>query len=351
MNTMTLESTKAINPNLDRLIKAPGAYYSMLTADSVEHQFAKGTLSVSSDRSIGETAQFPLFSITKTFTAIGILRLQEAGMLNIDDQLASYLPGYSRFGELTIRQLLSHQSGLNNPIPLSWIHLAAEETEYDYSAFPKTILESKAKVRARPGRKAVYSNLNFLLLGEIIQAVSGMPYRQYMEERLLQDYPEISFHWNDNEAVTGYHDAGFAGWVLGLLMDKAKFTESKVDGLIPIKKLYLNGSAYGGLLATPRALNRFLQDLLNEKILSARSLEMMFQEQLLASDRLSGHSLGWFTGQCNTQYYCHHAGGGGGHYLELRVYPHLRIASYVLTNKSGFSDQRLLDKIDAQLLP
>ena len=349
----TLESTDQIQPkpvSLNRYLKAPATYYCLQTADQIIHRFADGQLNVNSNQAITPFSQFPLFSITKTFTAIAIMQLVETGELQLDDELASYLPIYSKFGRISVRQLLSHQSGLNNPLPLSWVHLAEEDVDFDYQSFPSQLLQTKGKIRSKPGVKAAYSNLNFLLLGELIEQISGFSYRQYMEEQLLKDYPGIGFYWDDDQAVTGYHDAGFSGWLLGLLMDKSKYTAAKVDGLIPFKKLYLNGSAYGGLLVSPAALDHFLQDLLSGKVLNPISLDLMFEEQPLANGKSSGHSLGWFTGRCQEQPYCHHAGGGGGFYLELRIYPALGTASYVLTNKSGFSDQRLLDKIDPHFL-
>ena len=76
----------------------------------------------------------------------------------------------------------------------------------------------------------------------------------------------------------------------------------------------------------------------------------MFQDQPLNNDQPSGHSLGWFTGNLNGNKFVHHPGGGGGFYLEMRIYPEKGIATYLLTNKSGFSDQRLLDQLDSHYL-
>jgi hypothetical protein len=57
-------------------------------------------------------------------------------------------------------------------------------------------------------------------------------------------------------------------------------------------------------------------------------------------------ALGWFTGKLGGHAYLHHAGGGGGFYCEARIYPDAGLASLLLTNKTGFSDARLLDRFD-----
>ena len=341
------------NPSntFDDYLNAPAIYYGAVSSDSVIHCFQKGNLSITSDQPINKDSQFALFSITKTFTAIGIMLLVENTSIRLDDLAIDYVPEYDFLGDITIRQLLTHQSGLNNPLPIRWIHLEEEDSSFDYHRFNKEILEQKAKVKFEPGKKASYSNFNFLILGDIVSKVSGMAYQDYIVRNVLNT-ESIGFQWNQENTVTGYHDSGFQGWMLGLLLDKPKFTDTKEENLIPFKKAYLNGSAYGGLLASPNGLNIFLQELLSSgsQILSEEMKNAMFMEQPLYNGKPSGHSLGWFTGSLNGEKYVHHAGGGGGYYLELRIYPEQGIATYVLTNKSGFSDQRVLDKLDAQHL-
>jgi hypothetical protein len=64
-----------------------------------------------------------------------------------------------------------------------------------------------------------------------------------------------------------------------------------------------------------------------------------------------GMGMGWFTGILNGHIYHTHAGGGGGYYCEIRVYPALRMTSVLMTNRSGFSDERLLDRLDKEVIP
>ncbi|MCG8326657.1 MAG: beta-lactamase family protein [Chitinophagales bacterium] len=352
MTLFSFNSQAQYQQIIKKQVDAPAVYYAVLNKDTLLHEYTLGNLSLKESPAIDENSQFALFSITKIFTAIAVLQLQEKSQLHLDDQASIYLPQYSFLKGISIRQLLSHQSGLNNPIPIKWIHLKEEAENFDYKNFSRETLQTKAKIKFTPGKKSAYSNLNFLVLGEMIEKITGQDYKEYIQKNILVNNKNISFKWEEENAVTGYHNAGLSGWILGFLMDKKKYTEPKQENLIPIKKSYLNGSAYGGLMANARGLNLFLQELLTpgNLILSESSLKQMFTIQSLSNGKTSGHSLGWFTGTLNQAKYVHHAGGGGGFYLELRIYPELGIASYLLTNKSGFSDKRLLDKLDQEFI-
>ena len=352
MTLFTFNSLAQHQQILKKNVNAPAVYYAVLNKDTLLHEYTRGNLNLKESPTIDKNSQFALFSITKVFTAIAILQLQEKGLLHLDDQASVYLPQYPFLQGISIRHLLSHQSGLNNPIPIKWIHLKEEDESFDYQNFSRKTLQTKAKIKSTPGKKSAYSNLNFLVLGEIIEKVTDQDYKEYIQKNILSNNHNIGFKWDEENAVTGYHNAGLSGWTLGLLIDKKKYTEPKQENLIPFKKSYLNGSAYGGLMANARGLNQFLQELLSPSnlILSESSLKQMFTTQPLASGKPSGHSLGWFTSTLNQAKYVHHAGGGGGFYLELRIYPELGIASYLLTNKSGFSDKRILDKLDQEFI-
>ena len=110
---------------------------------------------------------------------------------------------------------------------------------------------------------------------------------------------------------------------------------------IAFKNFYINGKAYGGFIGNARGLASYLQSYLSYKIFSNHQTQ-----QLMFSEQKGGMSFGWFTGRLNTHEYVCHAGGGGGYYCEIRIYPLLKMASALLRNRSSFSDQRLLDKID-----
>jgi hypothetical protein len=133
-----------------------------------------------------------------------------------------------------------------------------------------------------------------------------------------------------------------------LFIDKKVFTGKPEGKWRPFNSYYINGSAYGGLIGTPLALASYAQDLLQpeSKLLSVYGKQLMFTENFAIDGKPTGMCLSWFKGslQGNT-YYCH-AGGGGGYYSEIRIYPKAGCASLVIFNRTGVSDERFLDKLD-----
>jgi CubicO group peptidase (beta-lactamase class C family) len=107
---------------------------------------------------------FPLASISKQFTALAIMQLEEAGLLSVDDPLAIYYPGYPRSDEITLHHMLTHSSGLPNGTTL----YLPDALEFD------------------PGTQTSYSNLNYMLLGHIVEQASGQTLDGYLREHVFE---------------------------------------------------------------------------------------------------------------------------------------------------------------------
>jgi CubicO group peptidase (beta-lactamase class C family) len=338
-------------------LQSPSLQYGRLHAHGIEATGTDGWGNPASPDPAGDRTQYALFSATKTATAIAVLQLMEAGRLQLDEPAADYLPQYAAILQgVSVRHLLSHQSGLNNPLPLSWIHLAEQEAGFDYAGFARRILQAKARQKQSPGRRMAYSNLNYLLLGELIAKVSGKPYRQYVREQLLNRLDaggEIGFRWAGDRAAVGCHSRNaFSAMLLRFLLDGKTYFYRLDKRWLGFRPNYLNGPAYGGLIATARGLRAYLQALLQRPspLLSEPGLQLLLAEQKRADGRPAGMTPGWFAGSVHGHPYRCHAGGGGGFYSEIRLYPTLDRASYLLLNRSGFSDRRLLDRLDGPWL-
>jgi D-alanyl-D-alanine carboxypeptidase len=136
---------------------------------------------------------------------------------------------------------------------------------------------------------------------------------------------------------------------MGFFLDENKFIESKEEDWLKFKPFYNNGAPYGGLIGNATAFNLYMQELMREdsKIVSEDSKSLM----LTATEESKGRmTLSWFTGVLEGHRYFCHAGGGGGHYCEIRFYPDLNVSSVIMLNRSGMKDERLLDKTDGELL-
>ena len=110
---------------------------------------------------------------------------------------------------MNIRHLLSHSAGLANAIPIGWVRPAGAPAE-DLHLFTARLLQKHPRLRAQPGTRAGYSNLSYLVLGEVIQAASGASYRDYVRAQILEPLGMVSTDsvYRENvapRAATGYH--------------------------------------------------------------------------------------------------------------------------------------------------
>ena len=329
------------------LSHAPGMQYLLVGPDGILKEINTGLADVETQRPVMPATTFNGYSITKTFTAIAVLQLMEEGKISLTDTVGDYLPEYRFSEKFTVEQLLSHRAGLANPLPLSWIHLAQEDQNFDAADFSHRIIAANSRLKYRPGTKTRYSNVGYLILGELIEKVSGQPYREYIRQHIFEKLQPNGGYLGftrpeTGEYATGYHRRrSFSNLLLGLLLNKKKYTRPASPDWLAFNPLYINGTAYGGMVANARGLAAYLQAVLKNEL-----FENPATTQLLLARQEPGMGLGWYTGTLNGQVYHTHAGGGGGFYCEIRVYPALQLASIMMTNRSGFSDERLLDKLD-----
>lgn len=345
---------------LDKMIKdsdTPGVQYLIVNSDSIVFEYVGGFSDLEKNTVLTTSTTFNAFSVTKTFTALAILQLEADGKLNIDDKVQEhldYLPYKSYF---TIRQLLSHTSGLPNPIPIRWIHLLNEN--FNYKEFIKNVLDENKELENQPGEEYSYSNIGYLLLGEIIEKTSGEDYQSYIRNHIINklslsntDY--LGFVIQDTtEHAHGYiRKWSFLNIGLNFIFDKNKFMDDTYDGWSQFKYFYMNGYAFGGLIGNARGFAKYLQSLLKENKLITKKERLKFYEiQKLKNGTHTDMCLSWFKGKLGKEIYYTHAGGGGGYYCEIRLYPELNMASVIMFNKTGVSDDRILDKIDKLFIP
>ncbi len=359
--TVYLLGNKSYNMNnINRFLKdqvdhhqTPSIQYAFFDTGKVIYELHYGFKNLKSKEPVEASTHFHLFSITKTFTALAILQLAEAGKIVLNKPASAYLPGFPYPNTITVEQLLSHTAGIPNPLPLKWIHLAEEHPGFKRDSFFAEVFKAHPKLDFEPGTKFKYSNLGYVLLGQLVEAVSGQPFEDYVKKHIVDqggiDPSGLSFHLNPSSHAVGYHKWwSLTNALFGFLIDKAKFMGGKEGKWKPFNLFYNNGTAYGGLFGSASGLIQYAQTLLkpNSVLLNDQYKEILFTERDVRN-KPTGMSLSWFTGNLKGNKYFAHAGGGGGYYCELRVYPELGVGSVLLYNRSGMRDERILDRADA----
>ena len=169
--------------------RLPGAAVGVVTGGELIWSAGVGFADLAAHRRPEASTLYRIASITKTFTGTAIMQLRAMGRLQLDDPVVSFLPELAARGQrtgaiehVTIRRLLSHESGLRSEPPgTDW---AIPRYEGDVKRTLARVDEIGAVIP--PNRQWKYSNLGYQLLGEIIARVSGTPYTDYVKKKILQ---------------------------------------------------------------------------------------------------------------------------------------------------------------------
>lgn len=203
--------TAAVADQIDRTAqswigsgKAVGVAVEVAQSGHIVFARGYGKPSLESQEPITARTEFRVGSLTKQFTAASILQLVGHGQVSIDDRLSRYFPKFPRADEVTIRQLLTHTSGIHNYTEFEIDPARFEEFTRDQTTlgWVDHIAQQKPLYDFPPGTGWHYDNSGYFLLGAIVEQVSGEPLGQYFHDHLFQP-----LGMNDT-AIDGNLDAG-----------------------------------------------------------------------------------------------------------------------------------------------
>lgn len=195
------------SPNEFETVKDIDAYLELITANQTPpglnvtvvkdgktvYEKAFGYADVPLGRKTEVNTIYPWWSASKLFTAVAILQLDERGRLELEDPLWKYLPYFEVTDEsgrdqtITIRQLLNHSSGLRDIMPdgVTWIRHPDEEPVNQTRFLKEKLTEKFRIVQFEPGTDEKYTNTAYIILGVIIEAITGQSYEDYVMENIL----------------------------------------------------------------------------------------------------------------------------------------------------------------------
>lgn len=228
-------------------------------------------------RPVSADTVFHIGSLTKSFTAAAVLRLESEGRLRLDDRLDQHFAEVpADKAAITLRQLLTHSAGLpDRVLPCS----RAEAGALDRDAYVQTVLA--APLQDRPGRRYRYSNTGYDLLGAVIELASGQTYEDYLRSALL--------------APAGLHDTGIAPttWAQAERIALGYRADGQPWGTLHSLFWGEHGAlwcnlASGALLSTVDDLRRWQRALLEGRVLAPEQVERMWSPQI--AERPGGRS-------------------------------------------------------------
>lgn len=241
---------------------------SALVADNGKVIFKKGFGLANMEWNIPNQpdTKFRLGSITKQFTATLILQLVEQGKIKLDGKLIDYLPDYRKDtgAKMTIHNLLSHTSGVPNYTAQRGFFQNVSRNPFAVDDFIKKY--ASGDLEFEPGTKFNYSNSGYFLLGAIVEKVTGKSYEQVLKENILDPVGMKNTGYDHYSTIISKRATGYSKTPAGY--ENAPY----LDMTIPF--------AAGSLFSTVEDLFLWDQALYGEKILSAKSKELMFKPNL-----------------------------------------------------------------------
>lgn len=345
-------ASPALTDVLQRLTRddAVGISVAVVRPDRDDAFASVGVAEMPSGRAATADTAYLWFSMTKIVTATAVMQLAERGALSLDDPVDRFLPEFPRPRSgrppVQVRHLLSHSAGLTNPIPVRWVH-RADQAGRDPHDFAIELLTKHHRLRSPAGAKAVYSNLGYIALGEVIAAASGQAFEDYVEAEILEPLAMTGTGFSytgiaDEDVATGYQRRFHPMTpLLRLLLPKGIVGETE-GRWVAFNRFLVDGPAYGGLVGSVRDAARFVAAHLNGgeheggRLLSAASVEAM--QTLQASGRRLDVGYGWFrrgADRAGAEFW-EHLGGGGGFWNMMRIYPRERVGVVAMGNVTGY---------------
>ena len=334
--------------------KTPGLQYIVVNGASTLFEHAGGAADLARARPMRAATTMMAYSMSKTITAAAVLQLVEAKAIGLDDPVARYAD--TPYGDaITIRQLLSHTSGAPNPIPLRWVHPAAEHAAFDERAALDAVLRGHPRLSSPPGTKYAYSNIGYWLLGRVVARAAAEPFTTYVERRVLRPLGITPDAMGYAIPAGADHAAGYLekysalNLLKPLLIDRALIGE--YDGpWLHVRDHYPNGPAFGGLVGSARGFATFLQDQLRDhSALFDDATRALFYEQQRTARGAIAMTLGWHIGTREGRTFYFKEGGGGGFHSMMRLYPAGRFGSVVMANATSVDVATILDVADAAI--
>lgn len=330
----------------------PGIQYVVVNKDSVLFDYSVGQADIKNKIALTSSHTMAAFSMTKTLTAIGILQLVEQNKIGLDDRASKYIK-HPYDSEITIRQLINHTSGIPNPIPLKWIHLAKNHDKFDEQKALAQVLFNNPNTLSSPGEEYEYSNIGYWLLGKIIEKASGLSYSDYINKNIFKplklSQDEVGFIIsNESNHSKGYlNQYSFMNLIKSFLMKNITWGEYEGSWL-HINNVYLNGPAFGGAIGSAKAFSRILQSLLSENsvLLGNNVKQYLYSHESTKSGEDIEMTLGWHINELDDMKYYFKEGGGAGFHCEMRIYPDANLATVLMVNRTSFNTRKHLSNLD-----
>jgi CubicO group peptidase (beta-lactamase class C family) len=254
----------------------PGGVFMVAKNGKPIYQKAFGKSNLELDVNLTPEYVFQLGSMTKQFTAIAILMLEEQGKLNTNDSISKYIPDYPMGDKITIHHLLTHTSGVKDYTKMKSLWDIAQK-----EMTPKMLVDffKNEPIDFLPGEEFEYNNSGYILLGYILEIVTGETYENFIEERIFKKIGmSHSYYGNDKQIITkrayGYSKK-----------EEAYVNKNPISLSIPF--------AAGSLMSTVDDMLKWQNALNKNVLLNAENMKKAFNKYKLNKGEEFNYGYGW----------------------------------------------------------
>jgi CubicO group peptidase (beta-lactamase class C family) len=276
-----------------------------------------GKASLEKGTAVNPHTRFAIGSVTKQFTCACILLLAEDGKLSVYDKVNKYYPGLTRAGDITLYDLMAHTSGYPDYYPLDFVDRRMARS----APLDKVIQEyAGGKLDFEPGAQWSYSNTGYLILGRIVEKVTGMPFGQFLERRILRP-----LEMTDSVFEPGRDAPNLAQGYTAFALGPPEPAVLEANGWI---------HAAGGLYCSAADLLRWNRALMDGKILKPESYQLMTAPRKLANGKTRPYGCGIGIGiiQRDGETLLRHSGAVSGYLAFNTMIPRTKSAVVLLAN-------------------
>ena len=262
---------------------------------------------------------FAIGSVTKQFACACVLLLAEEGKLSVDDKVAKYFPDLTRAGDITLYQLMTHTSGYPDFYPLDFVDRRLQKP----IAVDAVIKEyAGGKLDFAPGARWSYSNTGYLILGRVVEKVSGESFGTFLDRRILRPaaMKDSAFEPRPDSSARA---RGYLSFALG----PHEPATPEADGWV---------HAAGGLWASAPDLARWDLALIAGRVLKPESFQLMTTPVKLNDGRIRDYGCGLSIVRRDGETVLTHGGAVSGFRAFNALVPRTKSALVVLTNGEPF---------------
>ncbi|MEO8011034.1 MAG: serine hydrolase [Dokdonella sp.] len=311
---------------------APGVAVLVMRGDEVLYRGARGEADVEADIPLTPDDRFRIGSVTKQFGAAGLLTLVDAGKVALDDPLSKYLPNYPGGTRITVEHLLNHTSGIKSYTEIPGA--LQGPIQRDLTTLQLVDYFKNEAPDFAPGDAWGYNNSGYVLVGAIIEAASGEPWHQYLEQALF--------------TPLGMNDTGYGADPAVIARQVKGYVTNGNAPAAPLPISMTQPHAAGALVSTVDDLARWNRGLHEGKVLHPATYARMITPVGKASDVGYGYGI-WISSVRGTPS-LEHSGGIPGFDSHLTYLPGAGITVAVLRNSETRETQLIARRLAAVAL-